>query len=256
MLAFNDLMSPFCGSTNNSDRLENHEVKIIKASDFFSRTVSPMTTTASVIGIKFQNGVAIAADVGGNYGSLNRYKYLERIYKVNNSIVMATTGDYADFQYIKDFVQQRIISEEILEDNFSMKPFSLHTWLTRVMYNRRSKMDPLWNNVVVAGFDAQGPFLGAVDKLGLSYQDTCVATGMGSYLVTPMLRDAVDKYRGNMTKQQAQQVLAQGMEILFYRDTQSAQKFQTAFVTAEGVEITPEIEIKGAWDIATYVSGY
>lgn len=256
MLALNNSLHPVIGCSSNSNTLDNDEVKIIKASDFFTRTVNPMTTTASVIGVKFQNGVAIAADVGGNYGSLNRFKNLERIYKVNKSIVMATTGDYADFQYIKDLIQQKIISEEILEDNFSMKAFSLHTWLTRLMYNRRSKMDPLWNNVVVAGFDSQGPFLGAVDKLGLSYEDSCVATGMGSYLVTPMLRDAVDSYRGNMTKQQAQQVLTQGMEILFYRDTQCGQKFQIAFVTAEGTEITPELEIKGSWDIATYVSGY
>ena len=28
---------------------------------------------------------------------------------------------------------------------------ALHCWLTRVLYNRRSKFDPLWNVIIVAG---------------------------------------------------------------------------------------------------------
>ena len=37
------------------------------------------------------------------------------------------------------------------------------------------------------------PFLGAVDKLGTAYEDACIATGLGSYMATPLLRDAADK---------------------------------------------------------------
>lgn len=69
---------------------------------------APSVTTSSVIGIKFQNGVAIAVDCGGNYGKMNRFKTLDAIYKVNNNIVMASTGDYADFQYIKELIQQKM----------------------------------------------------------------------------------------------------------------------------------------------------
>ena len=32
-----------------------------------------------------------------------------------------------------------------MDDGATMSPKELHHWLTRVMYNRRSKMDPLWN---------------------------------------------------------------------------------------------------------------
>lgn len=33
------------------------------------------------------------------------------------------------------------------------------------------------------------PFLGAVDMLGTAYEDDCIATGMGSQLSKPLLRE-------------------------------------------------------------------
>lgn len=39
----------------------------------------------------------------------------------------------------------------IANDGLALKPKALYTWLTRVMYNRRNKFDPLWNNYLVGG---------------------------------------------------------------------------------------------------------
>ena len=35
------------------------------------------------------------------------------------------------------------------------------------------------------------PFIGAVDKLGTAYEDAAIATGLGAYMATPLLRDAL-----------------------------------------------------------------
>lgn len=51
------------------------------------------------------------------------------------------------------------IDEECLEDGFILKPKSLHSWLTRVLYNRRSKLDPLWNDYIVAGIQDGEPYV-------------------------------------------------------------------------------------------------
>ena len=37
------------------------------------------------------------------------------------------------------------------------------------------------------------PFLGAVDKLGTAYEDAAIATGLGAYMATPLVRDAISK---------------------------------------------------------------
>lgn len=45
------------------------------------------------------------------------------------------------------------------------------------MYNRRGKMDPLWNSLVVGGVEADGtPFLGTVGMIGTHYTDRCRCT--------------------------------------------------------------------------------
>ena len=46
--------------------------------DAKTRTLYPVTTGTSVLGVKFDGGVAIAADMLGSYGSLARYPGISR----------------------------------------------------------------------------------------------------------------------------------------------------------------------------------
>merc|ERR1711874_638120 len=88
-----------------------------------------------------------------------------------------------------------------LYDEDSAQSSAKETWsyLRAVMYNRRNKMNPLWNDLVIAGFqDVSGtkmPFLGMVDKIGTAFEDDMIATGFGSYLALPILRE---KWRADL----------------------------------------------------------
>ena len=64
-----------------------------------------MTSGTSVLGVKFDGGVVIAADTLGSYGSLARFRSVSRLMKVNDSTVIGATGDYADFQNVKDDIE-------------------------------------------------------------------------------------------------------------------------------------------------------
>ncbi len=65
-------------------------------------------TGTSVLAVKFDGGVAIAADKLGSYGSLARYRDLSRVIKVNETTVLGAGGDYADFQFLKSIIEQRV----------------------------------------------------------------------------------------------------------------------------------------------------
>lgn len=93
------------------------------------------------------------------------------------------------------------------DDGFSHSPSEIFHYLRAVMYQRRNKMDPLWNNLLVGGFKDGKSFLGSVlpiirsradpslvapcrsvDLIGTAYEDEFLATGFGSYLAIPILR--------------------------------------------------------------------
>lgn len=69
---------------------------------------NPMVTGTSVLGVKFDGGVVLAADMLGSYGSLARFRNISRIMRVNNSTMLGASGDYADFQYLKQVLGQMV----------------------------------------------------------------------------------------------------------------------------------------------------
>ncbi|XP_060599189.1 proteasome subunit beta type-4-like [Ruditapes philippinarum] len=219
------------------------------------RTLYPTVTGTSVLGIKFNGGVVIAADKLGSYGSMARFRDLSRILKVNDSCVVGASGDYADYQFLSEIIEQRVIDEECLNDGFGYTPSSLFSWLTRVMYNRRSNINPLWNTYVVAGWHDEEPFLGYVDKIGTAYQAPSVSTGYGAYIAQPLLRDALEK-RPNMDAKQAVETIDKCMRVLYYRDARSLNKYEIAIVTKDGVEIRTPVASQPNWEIAHLIKGY
>ncbi|XP_034945491.1 proteasome subunit beta type-4 [Chelonus insularis] len=218
--------------------------------DTITRSQSPVTTGTSVVGVQFKDGVMVAADVLASYGSLARYRNVERVIKVNDNIVLGSGGDYADYQYIRMIIEHKILEEHCLDDDFTLKPKSLHCWLTRVLYNQRSKFDPLWNNFLIAGLEDGKPFLGTVDKLGTAYVDPVIATGYGAYMATPLLRKAWENNK-EMTEEQAAELIHKCMEVLFMRDARSFPRYQLGVITKEkGVEIRGPFDNKGHWEVA------
>lgn len=63
-------------------------------------TQYPYVTGTSVLAIKYKDGVMVACDTLGAYGSTKRYKSVERIKRINDHVVVAASGELSDFQYI------------------------------------------------------------------------------------------------------------------------------------------------------------
>ncbi|GCB82241.1 hypothetical protein scyTo_0023069, partial [Scyliorhinus torazame] len=160
---------------------------------------SPMVTGTSVLGVKFDGGVILAADMLGSYGSMARFRNISRLMKVNSNTILGASGDYADYQYLKQAIEQMMIDEELLGDGHSYSPKAIHSWLTRVMYNS---------------------FLGYVDKLGVAYESATVATGFGAYLAQPLMRDVAEK-QAQISKDEAHQLIERCLKVLYYRDARS-----------------------------------
>uniref|UniRef100_UPI00358DF28C proteasome subunit beta type-4 isoform X2 n=1 Tax=Myxine glutinosa TaxID=7769 RepID=UPI00358DF28C len=217
-----------------------------------TRTQNPMVVGTSVLGVTFAGGVAVAADMLGSYGSLARFKNISRVMRVNDCTVLACAGDYADYQYLHDIIEQMVIDDEVAGDGHQCKPEAIHSWLTRVLYNRRSKLNPLWNTILVGGYHDEESFLGYVDRIGLAYESSVVATGFGAFIALPLMRDAYEK-NPNMSKDEALTLLERCLKILYYRDSRAFNRYEIAIVTKDGATILPPASCVPNWEIAHFV---
>jgi len=221
-----------------------------------TRTQHPITTGTSVIGLKFDGGVAIASDMLGSYGSLARYPGISRMVKINETTVLGASGDIADLQALKEELESMMIQNDIQDDGHQYTPEAIFAFLRMLLYHRRNKFDPLWNTLVVAGYHADKPFLGYIDKIGSAYVDDSITTGYGSHMARPLIRKALDAPGAKLSKVDAVKLLIDCMKILYYRDARAINKFEIAIVSKEGVVVETDMMADTNWEIAHMIKGY
>jgi 20S proteasome subunit beta 7 len=144
--------------------------------------------------------------------------------------------------------------DNMWDDGNSFGPKEVHSYLTRVMYNRRNKFDPLWNSLVLGGVKNGQKYLGMVDitdhfiscfaasyvhlrillrrviviliqvsMIGVNFEDNHVATGFGNHLARPLLRD---EWHENLSFEDGVKLLEKCMRVLLYRDRSAINKLQ------------------------------
>jgi 20S proteasome subunit beta 7 len=215
-------------------------------------------TGTSVLGLRYKDGVMLAADTLGSYGSLARFMDIRRLAPVGDNIVVGAGGDMSDWQNIQHMLDRLMVEEFNEDDGHKLTPAQVYAYLARTMYDRRSNIDPLWNALVVGGFDSKTneKFLGYVDLLGTTYQSTTIATGFGLHLSQPMLRKAVEGHESTLTEEEARAILEECLRVLFYRDARSINRFQIATIDAQGVRMSEPFSLPTSWGFAEGIRGY
>ncbi|WFD33150.1 proteasome endopeptidase complex [Malassezia sp. CBS 17886] len=184
--------------------------------DARQKTQQPIVTGSSVLGLRYKDGIMLATDTLASYGSLARFMDVRRLEQVGSNVLIGAGGDMSDWQNIKLMLADLIESEQVQGDGHELTPAQLYAYLTQVMYGRRSKLNPLWNALVVGGYDkkASSSFLGYVDLLGTTYQSSTIATGFGLHLAQPMLRKAVEGREDTLTESEARAIVDDCMRVL------------------------------------------
>jgi len=215
-------------------------------------TLRPIVTGTSIVAVKYKGGVMMAGDTLGSYGSLSRFKDLRRIVPSGKFTLVGADGDYSDFQYIKEFLKELEVEEKCHDDGLTFTPKEIYARLARLLYYRRTKMNPLWNNVVVAGFKENGEtFLGTSDKIGTAYEEDFVATGMGLHMAMPILRE---KWQPDMSKAEAKALLSECLRVLFYRDCRTINKITFAKVDSKGARVSKPEVLSTEWEYQTFIN--
>ncbi|OMO80039.1 Proteasome, subunit alpha/beta [Corchorus capsularis] len=213
------------------------------------RTMYPYVTGTSVVALKYKDGILMAADMGGSYGSTLRYKSVERIKPIGKHSLLGASGEISDFQEILRYLDELILYDNMWDDGNSLGPKEVHNYLTRIMYNRRNKFNPLWNSLVLGGVKNGQKYLGTVSMIGVNFEDNHVASGFGNHLARPILRQ---EWHENLSFEDGVRLLEKCMLVLLYRDRSAVNKLQIAKITEEGVTIHKPYSLKTNWEFSAF----
>ncbi|QKX62623.1 uncharacterized protein TRUGW13939_09784 [Talaromyces rugulosus] len=225
-----------------------------------AHTQSPAVTGTSVVAVKFSGGVVMATDNLASYGSLARFTDVKRIRVFDDSAIVGFGGDVSDMQHIDRLLGSIQTRENYSATGNTLNAKNLHTYLSKVFYKRRSDMNPLWNHILVAGFDGEGkPFLSSADLLGTTYTAPHLATGFGAHLAVPILRRRFPEETPieNISKEDAIAALKDCMKVLYYRDARSLDQYSLAIITQDGIELKEQEKLEAqSWAFAENIRGY
>eukprot|EP00928_Gymnodinium_smaydae_P035820 TRINITY_DN25137_c3_g1_i1.p2 TRINITY_DN25137_c3_g1~~TRINITY_DN25137_c3_g1_i1.p2 ORF type:complete len:243 (+),score=55.48 TRINITY_DN25137_c3_g1_i1:98-826(+) len=209
-------------------------------------TLSPVVTGSTVIGVKYNGGVLVAADTLASYGSQARYKDMNRIKQVGQYSLLGCSGEISDFQYLGDMLDELDLEDWLNEDGCSLGPREFSSYIGRVMYNRRSKFNPLYNQFVMVGKKKdEKSLLAFVDHQGTYFEEDYIATGFGSYLAMPLLRN---EWKPEITLEEATALIKKCLTVCFYRDCRAYCKIRIGNCTGTSVSISDPITLDHKWD--------
>ena len=177
-------------------------------------TKEPIAMTGAVVGFKYKDGVILAADTQGSYGSMARFKNITRIHRVAPTTAMATGGELSDFQEIKRILDEKH-EHDLIQDDGTLfyQPHDYAHFLARKHYQRRNKGDPLWNNTVMGGVSSTGEkYLAVMDLFGNIIEGDHHVTGTGHYFCNVLI---ANNWREDMSFEEAKELVDNCFKVLF-----------------------------------------
>jgi len=218
-------------------------------------TSRPITTGTSIIGLKYNGGVLIAGDRMCAYGGTLKFPGVKRLHQVGDNTVVGCSGELSDFMFLSDLLDETDEEDWIEQDGSRRGPKEIASFLGRVLYNRRSKNNPLWNQLVIGGVKDSEPHLAYVDLQGTCFEEDFLATGFGLHLAIPILRKHAEygKWK-SLSLEQAKKVVTECLELLFYRDCKASCEVQIANVGSDGkVDLGEPFKMKTFWEHPTWM---
>lgn len=182
---------------------------------------------ATVVGIKFQNGVVIAGERRMTYGNYIQSSNAKKIYLINERMALGAAGMVGDLQNII-----RILKEEIRyyegETKNRMKVRSAAKLLSNILYSL--KIFPAMAEFVVGGIEDGSPVLAVLDPVGSVLEDDFVVVGSGGSIAIGVIEE---QYKNNMSETEAIELAVKAVRQGIRRDALSGGDIDYVVITPE-----------------------
>ena len=186
------------------------------------------TTT---VGLIFNGGVVLATEMRATMGNMIASKRAKKIYQITPRIGLTTAGGVGDAQQLVRILQVECSLFEMRRGK-TMSVGAASTMLSN--YLNQNRYYPYYVQLLMGGFDEQGPSVYSVDAMGgATREEDIVATGSGSPFAYGVLED---QYRPDMKEDEAKDLAVRAVRSAMRRDSASGEEIMVVVITKDKYE--------------------
>ncbi len=186
------------------------------------------TTT---VGIKATDGVVLCADMRASAGYFIANNNTMKIQQIDEHAGMTMAGGVADAQNITDILRYHANLHRI-QKNESIPIKSLTRLASLIFHQNRGY--PFMADILVGGYDKQGPALYNIDMFGSVEEKTYVTTGSGSPVAYGLLEE---EYRKDLTVEDAKLVALRAVKAAITRNIGTGDGINVSIIDKNGFRL-------------------
>ena len=198
------------------------------------------TTT---VAIKVKEGVVLCADMRASAGYFIANNNTMKIQKIEKHAGLTLAGGVADAQNIVDVLRYHANVHRI--QNQEPMPIRSLARLTSLMFHQ-NRGYPFIADILVGGYDNQGPQLFNIDMFGSVEEKNYVTTGSGSPVAYGLLEE---EYHDNLTLDDAKSVALRAVKAAITRNIGTGDGINVALIDKDGFRLLENERKKAVLDI-------
>ena len=198
------------------------------------------TTT---VGIKATDGVVLCADMRASAGYFIANNNTMKIQKIEQHVGLTLAGGVADAQNIVDVLRYHANLHRI--QNQEPIPIKSLSRLTSLMFHQ-NRGYPFIADILLGGYDNEGPQLFNIDMFGSVEEKSYVTTGSGSPVAYGLLEE---EYKEDLTLDEAKSIALRAVKAAITRNIGTGDGINVALIDKNGFRLLENERKKAVLEI-------
>ncbi len=193
------------------------------------------TTT---VGIKAKDGIVLCADMRASAGYFIANNNTMKIQKIDDHAGLTLAGGVADAQNIVDILRYHSNLHRVEKQG----PIAIHS-LARLcsLIFHQNRGYPFMADILIGGYDSNGPALFNVDMFGSVEAKNYVTTGSGSPVAYGTLEE---EYHSDLTIEEAKKVALKAVKAAIVRNIGTGDGINIAIMDKDGFRLLTDEQKK------------
>ena len=205
---------------------------------FLSNVEEKILHGTTTVGIQAKDGVVLCADMRASAGYFVANNNTMKIQQLDLHAGLTLAGGVADAQNITDVLRYHASLHRIQKQ----EPIPIHslTRLTSLIFHQ-NRGYPFIADILVGGYDNDGPALFNIDMFGSVEKKSYVTTGSGSPVAYGLLEE---EYREDLTVEEAKKIALRAVKAAIVRNIGTGDGINVAIIDKDGFRLLTDEQKK------------